>query len=114
MTIWPFFIGHFVELPYTLIQDCTLAHVLGEVTPQIWFDKLEFLKRYNGMALLNTHPDYLYEPTLWKIYTDFLVSMKDQGDFWHALPKDVADWWRTRVDSTSVANTGMYDSLWDK
>ena len=34
MSIWPFFIGHFVELPYTLVQDHTLTSVLGENSPR--------------------------------------------------------------------------------
>jgi peptidoglycan/xylan/chitin deacetylase (PgdA/CDA1 family) len=29
MSIWPYFIGHFVELPYTLVQDCTLSRALA-------------------------------------------------------------------------------------
>ena len=34
MSIWPFFTGHFVELPYTLVQDYTLVSVLGEDYPK--------------------------------------------------------------------------------
>ena len=35
MTIWPFTLGHFIELPYTLVQDSTLGYVLGETTPDL-------------------------------------------------------------------------------
>jgi hypothetical protein len=32
LSIWFFFMGHFVELPYTLVQDHTLMATLGETT----------------------------------------------------------------------------------
>ena len=62
MSIWPFILGHFVELPYTLMQDYTLTAVLGETTPRLWLQKVDFIERYHGMALVNTHPDYLLNP----------------------------------------------------
>jgi hypothetical protein len=43
MSIWPFFMGHFVELPYTLIQDHTLMMILEENTPKLWMDKVNFI-----------------------------------------------------------------------
>lgn len=100
MTIWPFTIGRFVELPYTLVQDSTLGFVLGETTPRIWLDKLEFIKSFWGMALLNTHPDYLIDSNIWVIYQEFLQTIKDQHNYWHALPREVARWWRYRFDSS--------------
>ncbi len=111
MSIWPFFLGHFVELPYTLVQDYTLATILGETTPRIWLDKIEFIRKYRGMALLNTHPDYLKGINTLKIYTDFLRAMKNSGGYWHALPHNIAGWWKTRSSSlgTDIGNvfTGM-------
>jgi hypothetical protein len=56
MSIWPFTIGHFLELPYTLAQDSTLFNVLGETSPRIWLEKLAFIKNYYGMALMLVHP----------------------------------------------------------
>ncbi len=41
--IWPFRVGKFIELPYTMPQDHTLLISLGETTDQIWRRKLEFL-----------------------------------------------------------------------
>ncbi len=35
MSIWLYWIGRFIELPYTLAQDSTLAIVLGEETPRL-------------------------------------------------------------------------------
>jgi len=99
MSIWPFLIGRFVELPYTLVQDSTLAFVLGEKSPRIWLEKVDFIEQYHGMALLNSHPDYLRKPEIWRIYVDFLETMKKKNNYWHALPKEVARWWRKRLES---------------
>ena len=99
MSIWPFFLGHFVELPYTMVQDYTLTSILGETTPRIWLDKIEFINKYRGMALLNTHPDYLKDKSVLNIYINFLQSMANSSNYWHALPRDIAGWWRKRAIS---------------
>ena len=99
MSIWPFFIGHFVELPYTLVQDHTLTSVLGENSPRIWLEKVDFIEKYHGMALINSHPDYLKSRSTWKVYNDFLNEMKKRTSFWHALPCEVARWWKARIES---------------
>jgi peptidoglycan/xylan/chitin deacetylase (PgdA/CDA1 family) len=101
MSIWPFRLGHFVELPFTLVQDYTLAAVLGETSPRLWLEKVEFLRAHHGLALLNTHPDYLIDPAVWSIYSDFLRAMHDRSDYHHALPRDVARWWRARAAAGS-------------
>ena len=106
MSIWPFLLGHFVELPYTLVQDYTLSAVLVEKTPRIWLEKVEFIKEYCGMALLNTHPDYLRDHGVLKIYEEFLRTMQKSGGYWHALPSDVARWWKARVTFPDI-ETGI-------
>jgi hypothetical protein len=100
MSIWPFHMGRFVELPYTLAQDHTLAVVLGETTPRLWIEKLDLIEQYHGMALVNAHPDYMREDTVWDMYAGLLHAVRDRGDYWHALPREVADWWRTRTTPT--------------
>lgn len=97
MSIWPFIIGRFVELPYTLVQDHTLTTILGEITPRIWLEKVDFIEEHHGMALLNTHPDYLLEEVTGNVYRDFLASMKERDGYWQALPGEVACWWRQRT-----------------
>ena len=104
MSIWPFIVGHFIELPYTLVQDSTLVNVLGESTPQLWLDKVRYIEKYSGMALLNTHPDYLLQPRLKAIYKEFLVEMEHKTNYWHALPRDVASWWRSRLSGDGVVD----------
>jgi hypothetical protein len=102
MSIWPFFCGRFVELPYTLAQDHTLVTVLGEQTPRLWLEKLEFIAQWGGMALVNVHPDYLRVGVNWRVYEQFLQhmqSLRERCAYWHALPREVARWWRTRADA---------------
>jgi peptidoglycan/xylan/chitin deacetylase (PgdA/CDA1 family) len=98
MSIWPFRVGRFIELPATLVQDNTLVNFLGERTPKIWLDKVEFIKKFHGMALLNSHPDYLMNKTVWNVYESFLKAMRDRSDFWNALPIETTRWWRHRTE----------------
>ena len=98
MSIWPFFIGHFVELPYTLAQDHTLMISLRETSPRLWLDKLEFIAQHSGMALLATHPDYLRDSSRLAVYEQFLEVLAKRSDYWHALPVQVARWWRDRAE----------------
>lgn len=101
MSIWPFFIGNFVELPYTLVQDYTLTTVLGETTPHLWLEKVSFVEKFHGMALVNTHPDYLKSKLTWDVYCKFLSEMKMWDCYWNALPREVSRWWKSRVNSSS-------------
>lgn len=103
MSLYPFFLGHFVELPYTLVQDYTLTDILKQRTPALWLEKTEFIREVKGMALLNSHPDYLKKPGHLEIYSAFLCAMCAQNDSWHALPRDVARWWKARAGLLDAA-----------
>lgn len=107
MSIWPFFTGKFVELPYTLVQDYTLISILGESTPKLWLQKIEFIEKYHGMALINSHPDYLIQKINWDVYREFLITVKNHNNFWHALPRDVARWWKKRANNVSLDSTAI-------
>lgn len=100
MSIWPFILGRFIELPATLTQDNTLVNHLGENNPKMWIEKTEFIRKFHGMALLNSHPDYLVQKRVWNVYEDFLKEMKDRDDYWSVIPRDVARWWRSRSNHT--------------
>ena len=109
---WPFLAGKLVELPYTLPQDHTLLVTLGETTARIWIEKFAFLRAYRGMALLITHPDYLLPPERLDVYKQYLNYLVDQKSCWHALPHEIASWWRERdqfqatAQATSPDDTG--------
>jgi hypothetical protein len=105
-TIFPFLVARksgrpYVELPYTLPQDFTLLVILREKTIDIWKDKLDWIARNRGMAMINVHPDYMQfagsrrgrEEYPAAMYRDFLeyCRSKHSGEYWHALPGEVAD-----------------------
>jgi len=92
--------GYF-ELPYTLPQDSTLFILFGEKSPEIWCQKLDWIAKHGGMALLNVHPDYVdfsnerSDPHRFPVryYAEFLEHVRDRftGTYWHALPREVAE-----------------------
>jgi hypothetical protein len=94
--LWPFLVGRFVELPYTLPQDHTLLVSLGETTPRIWVEKLNLIRRLSGMAMLVTHPDYLDVSSRRKVYDEFCRHVAQQTGAWLALPQQISEWWRQR------------------
>jgi peptidoglycan/xylan/chitin deacetylase (PgdA/CDA1 family) len=108
MSIWPFFLGRFVELPYTLAQDHTLMVILGAKTPRMWLEKVDFIRRFGGMALLNSHPDYLRDQQHLAIYEEFLHQMHSQGKCWNALPREVARWWCARAEAKVERKNGQW------
>jgi hypothetical protein len=114
-TIFPFWVERtdgtgYVELPYTLVQDSTLFLILGDKTNDVWKRKLDWVARHGGMALVNVHPDYLAfgnraSRTEFPVdlYEDFLsyVSSQYGADAWHALPREVAQFYKETVTSKS-------------
>ncbi|MCL4797890.1 MAG: glycosyltransferase [Bryobacteraceae bacterium] len=114
-TIFPFWIngedgGGLVELPYTLVQDFTLFKVLEEKTVEIWKRKLDWVAERGGMALLNTHPDYMcmegnpeqdeYPVALWEEFLEYAVR-KYGGEFWHGTLREVARYYRSAIPAES-------------
>jgi hypothetical protein len=49
------------------------------------------------MAFLNAHPDYLRESKHYAVYETFLSAIQQYAECWHALPREVAEWWRKRA-----------------
>lgn len=103
MSIWPFNIGHLIELPYTLVQDYTLFELLKQNDFLYWQKKVIYLMEHFGMILLDSHPDYLQSPHHFKVYQQFLESMCElQSEVWHALPSEVGAWWCDRIHADQV------------
>ncbi|MFQ5708104.1 MAG: hypothetical protein ACE5HO_11675 [bacterium] len=119
-TIYPFWVSGenngdgYVELPYTLPQDFTLFVLMQESNADVWKSKLDWIARRGGMALMNTHPDYMcfagHKPGLQEYdvqhYREFLqyVKQKYAGQVWHVLPRDMARFWLShRVERTARA-----------
>jgi hypothetical protein len=105
-TIFPFWANSnsnrkgYVELPYTLPQDFTLFVLMKEDNVDIWKEKLNWIAENGGMALVNTHPDYMnFENRVCsideypaKFYMEFLAFLKEKyhEQYWNALPHQVA------------------------
>jgi len=111
-TIFPFLYqkdtsrNGYIELPYTLPQDFTVFILMGEKNIDIWKKKLDWIAQKGGMALINTHPDYMnfgkekssyqeYPSTLYEEFLEYAKSRYEQH-FWHALPREVASFWKNR------------------
>lgn len=105
-TVFPFYVqrkdgSHFIEMPYTLPQDFTLFILMREKTISIWKEKLAWIAQHGGMALINTHPDYMhfpgerghYEKYPVELYMDLLehIEKEYKGRYWHGLPADLAN-----------------------
>jgi uncharacterized protein len=107
-TIFPFWVekdheqGGYMELPYTLVQDSTLFLLLQEKTIAVWKQKLDWVAEHGGMVLVNVHPDYVqfdhsdrssfeFSSALYEGLLEY-VRTKYEGKYWHALPREVADY----------------------
>lgn len=114
-TIFPFWVpgednAGFVELPYSLVQDFTLFKVLEEKNIDIWKRKLDWVAERGGMALINTHPDYMcFDGTPARdeypvaYYDEFLryAREKYQDAFWHALPREVSRYYCQKIPAVN-------------
>jgi glycosyltransferase involved in cell wall biosynthesis/peptidoglycan/xylan/chitin deacetylase (PgdA/CDA1 family) len=110
-TIFPFWVSRgkedgYVELPYTLSQDFTLFILFREETIDVWKRKLDWIAERGGMALLNTHPDYMAfgdsrarDEYPVHHYEEFLrYARKTYGECcWSAVPREVASFYRDAV-----------------
>ena len=109
-TIFPFKVvnsrqtnGGYIELPYTLPQDHLLYIIMQHKNIDIWKKKLDWIVEKKGMALLNTHSDYMgfngpilsLEEYPIEYFIEFLeyVKYKYEGQYWHALPRDIVTFW---------------------
>ena len=95
----PYFNGEMVELPLTMAQDHTLFVILREEDDTVWVRKAERLRERGGMALIDTHPDYLIDDVIRDAYGSLLRRYADDATAWKALPREVSAWWRRRAAS---------------
>lgn len=113
-TIFPFRVDGsgsgkgYIEMPYTLPQDFTLFILMKEQGIKTWERKLDWLAENGGMALVNTHPDYIcfsgtrlsceeYPSGYYEAFLDF-VKTRYEDEYWHALPREMARFWSADCD----------------
>jgi peptidoglycan/xylan/chitin deacetylase (PgdA/CDA1 family) len=113
-SVFPFFLAHMVELPYTMPQDHTLIHLLHRNPMQIWAMKAKWIESLGGMILTLVHPDYCGSGHYFHEYETLLKQLNDYQSAWRALPSEVSAWWRcrdqmkltVRGDSPSIEGPG--------
>lgn len=99
-SIFPYFLGDLVELPITLVQDHTLWEILRRDSIELWTQKAEWIAEHHGLVNIIVHPDYVVAEERLAAYEGFLAFLRgllDRRGGWHALPRDVAAWWRRRA-----------------
>jgi glycosyltransferase involved in cell wall biosynthesis len=121
----------YVELPYTLPQDFLLFVLLQEQSIDIWKKKLDWIAAQGGMALFIVHPGYMHfnkgdsaevpisplptgegglgrgDEYPARYYEEFLEYIKSryEGQYWHALPRDIARFWQSEHGKNSLIST---------
>ncbi len=96
----PYFNENMVELPITLPQDHTMFAILQSRDAELWVRKAWHLRERRAMVLALTHPDYAQDPRVAEGYRLLLETFRGDRTAWHALPREVATWWRDRAGST--------------
>jgi len=96
-SILPYFLGDLVELPITLPHDFTLFELLGERDIGLWREKVSWIVEHGGLVNVLVHPDYALTEKRLRHYDELLGFLESLGGGWHALPRDVARWWRRRA-----------------
>jgi len=96
-SILPYFLDDLVELPITLVQDHTMWEILRRPGVDLWLEKAEWIRDNHGLVNLDSHPDYLIQQGRLDLYDQFLGWLTQQEGGWHALPRDVASWWKDRA-----------------
>jgi hypothetical protein len=96
-SVFPFFLGSMVELPYTLPQDHTFLHLLRREALPVWAAKSRWIASFGGMVLTLVHPDYYGKRPYLDEYEELLKQLGDIEGAWRALPSQVAAWWRKRA-----------------
>jgi peptidoglycan/xylan/chitin deacetylase (PgdA/CDA1 family) len=105
-SILPYFLGDMVELPITLVQDHTLFEILMEPDILLWRDKARWVARHGGLVTVLVHPDYLVTDERLRRYDELLSFLGSLQGGWHALPRDVAGWWRRRAELDAALERG--------
>jgi hypothetical protein len=101
-TYLPYFNKDMVELPITMPQDHTLFSILEASDGELWLGKAANIRDRGGMVLVLTHPDYSGDERITDSYRVLLETFEGDDSMWHALPKDVSEWWRRRNASRLV------------
>jgi hypothetical protein len=98
-TVFPYFIGHLLELPSTTTQDYALFHFLREYDLSLWKRQIDLIRQKHGLISILVHPDYIQGDREQKVYLQLLRyvdTLRRAENVWIAKPGQVNEWWRTR------------------
>jgi hypothetical protein len=72
--------------------------LLRHRTIDLWLSQVDAVVNRHGLVQVVTHPDrgYLGDPPKRARYVELLDALRERRDVWHALPHEVATWWRRR------------------
>lgn len=81
-------------------QDFTLYILMQEKDVSILKNKLDWIAEKGGMALINSHPDYMhfgsgalgpeeYHSAFYREFVEYALK-KYKGRFWRTLPREIA------------------------
>jgi hypothetical protein len=104
-TVMPYFVGNVLELPLTAVQDYSLFNIIGEYSTELWKRQIDLIRARHGLISFIAHPDYLIEQRARQTYRSLLAhlrDLRDRGETWLPLPREVDRWWRARSEMTVV------------
>jgi hypothetical protein len=104
-TVFPYFIGDLLELPFTTTQDYALFHFLREYSLDPWKQQVELIRQKHGLISFLVHPDYILENRGQEVYRQllrYLDKLRSEKNVWIATPGQVNTWWRTRSNLVLV------------
>jgi len=96
---FPFLIGDdLVELPLTVPMDASLLY--RDKSPAeilaAWKRQLAWIRAVGGLAMITTHaePHLGGRADLMAVYQALIAEIDSDTEAWHALPREVARWWK--------------------
>jgi hypothetical protein len=103
----PYFVGNVLELPVTTTQDYALFNILEDYSIALWQREIDMVRARHGLISFLVHPDYIIEKRPRAIYRQLLQHLsqiRNEGDVWFTLPREVNEWWRQRSALRLVRN----------
>jgi hypothetical protein len=110
-TLFPYFIGHILELPVTTTQDYSLFHIIGQYSIDLWKTQAQIILQKNGLMNFIVHPDYITSGKAQQTYKDlltYLSELRAKQNVWITLPREADRWWRARSQMKLVADSGKW------
>lgn len=110
-TVMPYFLGHILEIPVTMIQDYTLFHILHDYSIKIWRAQTEIILKRHGLMSFIVHPDYSMGRKELGVYKELLGHLgwlREERGLWVTTPAELNQWWRQRASMQLVHKSGRW------